>query len=272
MKSNYDTIIHSMPWLQKGNTNNRKNINVVYPLFLKLSEMVDDPDWKSILLDSAKGKLPKGFSFNGTHLIFKNTNKIINLNDDGSSVKEFINFVRDCVGMRSKMDLEREKDSERDNYKEEDLPQEWSNIKSKFTKRMLIIDYVDKIRITHKLKEKEVNQLSTLLNLNMNDDIIKKNVILKEYEIVEIKSLLWDSSKRIFSLDGLNYKEFNVKCDNVFYYNKDLDLNIEKVSTLKEWNKFVKKYHKISKREIENDYPISPKETSSNFSIVESSS
>ena len=139
--SSYETIVQSMPWLSSNkamlNDNNKINSSVLYPNFLKLSQYIDDPYWKKIFVDCSKGTFPKGFTFNGINLMFKTGQKIMTMKiEDDLEINDFINFIRSHTGIRSKMDLEREKDHEKELKSDNKEINDWSKIRSKSHKRL----------------------------------------------------------------------------------------------------------------------------------------
>jgi hypothetical protein len=248
--------IQSMPWLSNSKSINSKvNINTMYPLFNKLSEHIDDSYWKSIFLDCAKGKFVKGFSYNNNTntLLFRITGKSIIIDDSLNSINKIIDFVRSNAGIRSPMDLEREKDYEREHQAIHVNMNNWSKI-LKFNKKLIIIEYVSKMRKLYDLTQKETDQLTTLINMNMNEDVIKKNIILDDDNILKINGLEWDPLKRKFYLINEVKKAFISKSDpcNVIYIEENIPLNTCRVDTVKEWIKFIKEFNKFTKKNSSN--------------------
>ena len=250
--SSYDSVSQSMPWLtsNKSLSSTRiRSMNVVNNIFIKRMDFVDDPYWKSILLDAAKGKFPKGFSFNDGTLLYRPLGKSMVMEDNINSINKFIDFIRINTGIRSKMDLEREKDYEREyqiNHKVNMI--EWSKI-SKFNKRLMVIEFVSNIKKIHNLDQNETDQLKTLINMNLEDDIIKKNVIMKDNNIEEIRGLRWDQSSRKFSLDGEIKRTIFYKTDpsDITYIEENIPVEMGYVETIKGWNKFLKDFNKLFK-------------------------
>src|SRR5436190_23187486 len=120
MTSSYspDTI-SGMPWLTSstgiGNGALKNNLQTIHPVFLELSEKVDDPHWKLVLINASKGKLGKGFVFNGRVLMCKNGTQTVEIVGNRNAATEVVMFYRKHTGIRSKMDHEREKDLEKYN-------------------------------------------------------------------------------------------------------------------------------------------------------------
>ena len=255
MSSSYSTSTLSarMPWLSNASSSGsfdrkRSTCPLMYSIFSDLAENVDDPQWKSILLDSAKGKFPKGFIYNGKTLIFRSTGKNVEIVNNADATNAFMNIVRNNIGFRSVMDLEREKDNERESAQSTGLSnKQWSNIKSKANKKLLIIDFISKMKRVYNLNGSEITQLNNLLTLNMKDPALNKSIILVNDSIHSINNLHWDNINRMFSLTGISRKtkELQYKSyENVIYVNKPLDIDNDKVNTLKDWNKFLKEFNK----------------------------
>ena len=262
----YDSNSQSMPWLSNSkNSNGKVNINTMYPLFSKLSDYIDDSYWKSIFIDCAKGKFVKGFSYNNNTntLLYRTNGKNIIIEDNLNSINRIIDFIRGNTGIRSPMDLEREKDYEREHQTINVNMNNWSKI-LKFNKKLIIIEYVSKMRKLYNLTQKETDQLTTLINMNMNEDVIKKNIILDDDNILKINGLEWDPLKRIFFLINEIKKPLISKGNpcNVMYIEENIPLNTCRVDTVKEWIKFIKEFNKFTKKNTSNvEEMISPYKT-----------
>lgn len=268
--SSYDSNFNTMPWLSSTRSasvstfRKKLNLNVMYPMFVNLSEYVDDPYWKAIFLDSSKGKFPKGFTFNGNTLSYRLNGRSLILDENVNSIKKFIDFIRINTGIRSPMDLEREKDYEKEHQSISAASNinEWSKF-SKCNRRLIIIEYVTKMRKLYKLTQDETDQLTTLINMNMEEDVIKKNILLRDNNIVEIHGLNWDTSKRRFFLIGEPKKHIIQKGNpyDVVYIEESVPLNTTRVETIKDWAKFLKEFNKFVKKNtsFSDDLVYSPK-------------
>ena len=247
-----------MPWLSTskssmGSTIHKNMLNVIYPIFMKFSEHVDDPYWKSILINCAKGKFPKGFIYNDNILLYRPNGESVNIDDTGESINIFIDFIRSNAKIRSKMDLDREKDYEKEQQIGKNVKfEEWGKIKSKFNKRLLIIEYVTKMKNLYDLSQDESDQLTTLINMNMNEEIIKRNIIIQDNNISGINGLQWDPISRKFYLEGENRKVNTPKSNacnyHIIYVEEEIPLEHKRFETTKDWNKFIKEFTKVIKK------------------------
>ncbi len=230
----------------------RKKINVNHPIFLEVSEEIDDPYWRNVFIEFAKGKFIKGFTFNGTTLMCKSGTKYIDVEPDESS--KLVDFIRQHTAKRSAMDLEREKDAEKELYNQQNLVRNWSDVKSASFKRMLIIDFVSKCQHLYQLTKKERDKLETLICMHLKE--INPDIEYSDGQITQIKSLRWFPTTREFKLSGVSRKHKNIKygnCDTINYVVKPLEIRDEKVSTIKDWEKFMKKFNKNGVRPNENE-------------------
>lgn len=190
---------NNMPWLS-NNTSNAAQINrkknvehLTHPIFDTLADDTDDPFWKTFLYNCSKGKFPKGFVFNGKTLMYKNGSLQLDIVGNHQATKQLINFVRHNTKMRSKMDLEREKDTQQEIR--EDTSKTWGEIRSKATKRLLIIDYVITLRSKYSLTEIEVNEVTTLINYYLGSSSvgsIAPYIKISDNSITEITNLNWN--------------------------------------------------------------------------------
>src|SRR5574338_104919 len=183
---------NNMPWLSVVSTNanqidKKKDLSgLKYPLFSNLADDTDDPYWKNFLYSCAKGKLPKGFVFNGKILMYKNGSLQLELVNNPQATKQLINFIRHNTKMRSKMDLEREKDMQAAG-KSTSITK-WSDIRAKATKRLLIIDYIYNLTIKYQLSELEKNEVTTLINyylLGPGTSVITPCIKINDNSIIE---------------------------------------------------------------------------------------
>jgi len=273
--------ISSMPWLNSNSSESsrkKKNIPLMYPIFEELSSRVDDPQWEKYLIDAAKGKFPKGISFNGEALIYKIGNKkpeTIEISGKSNAVENFMNFIRKTTGLRTSMDLEREKDNE---HRSSGMVQkEWSKIKSKAYKKLLIIDFIGKMSTDHRLTQEEKDQLLTLINLNIGNTHVSRGIKVVDDAIQEIEDLKWNPDTRIFSFPIFQSKikdSLYKNNENVVYTCQPLEIDNIKISTLKEWSKFLKDFNKIAGKleKIQQESSISTNTFKSNEEIESSSS
>jgi hypothetical protein len=250
----------------------KKRITVSNPIFLDIADKVDDPYWKSIFIEFAKGKFIKGFVFNGKTLMCKNGTKYVDV--DTNNPLELIDFLKRYTAKRSAMDLEREKDAEKELYNQNEAPKAWTSIRSGPYKRMLIIDFIARCKNLYKLTKNEAAKLETLICINLKDPAVNSNIEYNDGIITQIKNLRWVESSRTFQLVGLSekYKHFKYNsCENINYVVKPLDIKDEKISTVKEWNKFIKKFNKSVGKSVADIPDVDEKSTLNNLKSYESS-
>lgn len=207
------TNIYSVSWINTKSTEPRKKTNpkkivtVVNPIFQHCANRTDDPLWKSILMDAAVGKMLRGYLYGGGILTYKNKNKSVQISqtDPDVAVETFIKFVRDTSSVRSKMDNEREKYVEQ-NYQINNQLSEitsWSDVKSSFNKRLLIINYIGMAKNALSLSQREMDQLQTLIHLELIlGNITGSNIQFYNGTISNIVGINWDGQTRTFSYTG----------------------------------------------------------------------
>ena len=91
--------VSNMPWLSNATSNpsqidRQKDLaGLKYPIFNILADDTDDPYWKNFLYAFAKGKLFKGFVFNGRTLMYKNGTLQLEINNGPNITKKLIEFI-----------------------------------------------------------------------------------------------------------------------------------------------------------------------------------
>ncbi len=261
--SSYDATSQSMPWMSStrstGNTKYKINGTIVHPIFIKILEYVDDPYWRSILTDAVKGKFTKGLSFNGDTLVNKKDGRSIIIKEDKESINKVIDFIKNTTGMRSQMDLEREKDYEKERSSIINTNiNSWSDVKTKFNKKLLIVEFISKMSKLYELTQDETNQLATIIYMYIDDDVIKRGILVRDNNISEIYGLCWDPIKRKFFLEVEPKKNVTSKMNpsNIRYVEEEIPRELGTVETVKNWNKLMKGFSKGIKKPSINSEEI----------------
>lgn len=252
--SNYTTIkISTMPWLNKKGIESVKEVKGIDKnlIFKKCSEITDDPYWKKTLTDGYRNLFPSGVVFEDGILSSKIKEMRISDNLE-EAYHQILNFFRTVCMLKSPMDQEHEKYQEHQNHSNYKSKLSWSDYKSKPIKKILILDYVQKLKDKYILTDDEFKDLLTLLNFNVSKNIITSNDIeLYNGQISEINSLKWDNQMRKFYLNNIQKSSKSSKRRKYVSQNHE-GLNNDfsnigtqkkvKNSSAKEWNTYITKF------------------------------
>lgn len=159
----------------------------VHKSFITCVDYVDDPYWKKVLTDAARGKFLTGFFFDGTTLTYKRKNNLELSQDPRERALQFVTFHQKH-GAWSAIDM-RNNAQYYDRYLESRSEQEtWKAVsKSALRKAELIRKYVDtKFPGLHpKVQEQLITQINVFIDLKL----IKPNEI--QFNGSEIYSINW---------------------------------------------------------------------------------
>lgn len=159
----------------------------VHKSFITCVDYVDDPYWKKVLTDAARGKFLTGFFFDGTTLTYKRKNNLELSQDPRERALQFVTFHQKH-GAWSAIDM-RNNAQYYDHYLESRSKQEtWKAVsKSALRKAELIRKYVDtKFPGLHsKVQEQLITQINVFIDLKL----IKPDEI--QFNGSEIYSINW---------------------------------------------------------------------------------
>jgi len=156
----------------------KKSDQIKYPPFMLGAELVSDEYWKEILVKAAKGKFPRGFSYQPGYLQHRASGMTIQVPDDPSSLVEaVVYFLRQKGNIYSPNDLAiLESAAQQHLIDGEDAEIAWSKIyKGKNSRAKYIRDYVERAYGSLDLKIRD--ELFTQINTYLELDLIKKNDI-----------------------------------------------------------------------------------------------
>ena len=109
------SISFSLPWKKEKpkitDKKRKKTLKpIVNPIFEKCADLTADIFWKSILMDCARGKFPRGFSFKNNLLSHKKGSRVTTLEVNKSATDTLvgtINFFQSVAGIMSATDREK---------------------------------------------------------------------------------------------------------------------------------------------------------------------
>ena len=234
----------------------RVNKSIIYKEFQEMRELETDEFWKNILNKFSKNIFPKDFKYINGVLYFKpNTKKnraeiLIDKEDVVKTLDKFKIFMRE-KGYISHLEREEICSIIQNNVEEKLLIETWKDILR--NKDYHIRNYIIDLQEKYNLNNVETSNLESNLMVGIASDFFnEENILIKNEKITDMKNLLWDSKKRLFSIKKDNYKvkrksdrmdnkkiytSYTVETSNdnfVLVYKEAKDMGIEK-----RWLKFL---------------------------------
>lgn len=187
-----------MPWLDKTKKNKHQ---ISYPIFQQLSDLTDDPFWKSILDKAAAGKLPTGFSFRDGVLTHKKGNKpakVILGSNPVEALQAAITMFREHGGIMSDLDRQRDLANQPEVPRFSDLT--WADLsKMKEVKALLIAEYIRRLG----LSPDQQQHLQTIINIGFTlGSLTDQNIVYNRGRIQDITGIGRDGSGRFYLMSS----------------------------------------------------------------------
>jgi hypothetical protein len=192
----------------KKSNKNKRNKDVIYPIFKKCCDLLRDEFWIKLFDDLSKGKCPKGVMiYNGfissTH---KRNGFSYNFLDEQVSaekiVEELPEILKNSVCIYSMKDIiNKETDlstanNEYMNIKEYD---DWKKIKNKKMKENLITNFCLKMKKKYKFNNQRSKQLYLLIKDGFDYKTQKPDdVEMENGEIINIRGIEYDKLTKFF--------------------------------------------------------------------------
>jgi hypothetical protein len=177
---------------------NRGKKELLHPVFLECRDYVDNQFWKSLFEEFAYGKYPKQLYITQQHTI-QSTNRTntFHYSFKGKSVPEMIPEIQDLLIKHTSLISSEEilvKKNDQLQYKQ-DTWASWKDIKKKYIKEILLMDYCTVIRNDYKLPMECIISLFQLLNYSNLQE-----VYMEDNKIVHIPGIVYDSDTRMFTI------------------------------------------------------------------------
>jgi hypothetical protein len=168
---------------------------IIYPIFLKVSQLSDDMFWSYLFEELAYGICPFGTYIDKDTIYCRFKNKYFNFNFSEKSIEEIFQgltyIFNNKLNIYSKTDyIEKRKDFNNDLLIVSN--KEWKDIKKKNIKDILIEKFVISIKQKYNLNVSQTQKLLNMINIYFkfkiitNDDVIYDS---NKCEIVSIKGM-----------------------------------------------------------------------------------
>lgn len=175
---------------------------IIYPIFLSCCQFAKDPYWKNVFEDLSYGKCPYGTyiskdffccSYKDKQFSYK-----IDKKDSFKIFTDIYNLLSKKMGILSNIELIKKRENF---HKKEELIKEsrneWSKIKKKNIKDVLIERYVVDMKNKHSLTTKQAKYLLSFINTSSVFKLIKTSDI-KYYD------------NKIHSIKGIEFSDKNI--------------------------------------------------------------
>jgi len=173
----------------------RKSDIIKYPIFASASEVLTDEYWKDVLMKAAKGKFPRGFSFQNGFLIQRASGFRIQLPDDlNGLIQSFILFLQEWGNIYSPDDLVNLTLMAEKKFSVEDEQVTWSRIyRSKNTRARYVRNFVESEYSN--LSREYQDQLFTQINLALKLGTLEKaDIVFQNGRIQSISQIVFNST------------------------------------------------------------------------------
>lgn len=169
---------------------------IVYPFFLHCCRETRDSFWRYVFEDLAYGKAPYGAYFSRGFLCCSFKGREFSYKVDPHRVttqlfEEVRSILQERLGLRSCEDLRKQRDKFHESSLQKGLSEceDWSTVKRKETRSLLLTDYV--LRLFPELKKSEIRKIYSLLSLALQMKLlVSDDLDIKNGRIVEIKKIV----------------------------------------------------------------------------------
>lgn len=207
---------------------------IIYPVFLECIEYANDTFWENIFEDLAFGKTPHGTYINKNFLCCSYKNKEfsykIERKDPKDLYTDIYNLLTKKLGILSQKEkVKKQVDFHKTESRIKEFRQDWSNIRKKNIKDLLIQRYVVDMKNKHSLTIKQAKYLLSIIFIA----IVFKVITSKDIEYVNGK---------IQNIDGIEFanKKILIKRD---IYNVDVNCSPDIIADKKvmgdNWEKYL---------------------------------
>jgi len=208
---------------------NRGKKELIHPIFLECKERVENIFWKSLFEEFAYGKYPKQLYVNHQQQI-QSTNRanFFQYSFKDKTIDEMIPEIQELLLTHTSLISNEEitqKKTEHIKFKEEKLTS-WKDIKKKFIREMLLMDYCIQLKNDHKLTTDIIYNLYTLLLYSNVSEVHMEN-----NKISHIPGIFYDAVLKVFTVqrESDDKMDSTIECpDMVSHYCKRYLLRLAK--------------------------------------------
>lgn len=212
---------------------------IIYPIFLECCQYADDNFWVNIFEDLAYGKTPYGTYINKNFLSCSYKNKEFSYKIIKKDPKEIYNDIYNLLtkklGILSKQEkIKKRLDFHKTETKIKERRQEWSKIKKKNVKELLIERYVVNMKNMYNLSIKQSRYLLSIIFISLI------------FKVITNQDIEFCNSK-IVNINGIEFsdKKIHIKRE---IYDTDIkfssEINDDKKIMSENWEKYLNNLRK----------------------------
>jgi hypothetical protein len=208
--------------------------NIVYPFFLECCQYTNDVYWENLFIDLAYAKTPLFSYISKDFICYKNKTKNftykIEKKDPKKLYTEIHAFFSEKVGVFSPDDDTNKRIAFNDmEMSLKNNRSNWSDIRKKNIKELMIELYVIKMKNEHNLSLKTSRYLLSLILISLSFKVLtSKDIIYENNSIVRIKGIEFENDKVIFDKQLYTHIIDNVKTQTIVSNKKSIQDVISK--------------------------------------------
>ena len=165
-------------------------MDIKHPIFMECARLVNDEFWQFTLIQAAKGKFPKNYTYYDGKLHYgKDKINVDNVNPK-ELVNKIINFFKTTSGMYSKDDIVLDEVK----HQRKEFENNWSKISSNNVKLKLINDYAKSLGKDMGLNDDQINCLATVILIGIDTKLLdSRHIHMDNGKIVKIDNIVFDN-------------------------------------------------------------------------------
>lgn len=215
--------------------------DIMYPMFLDCMELIDDKFWENIFEDLAYGKAPYGTYISKDSLCCNYKDKEFIYKIEKKNPKQLYSDIYSLLskklGILSKQDKLMKK-IDFQNIEEEIKKgrKNWSNIRKKNIKELLIENYVVNMKNKHSLSIKQAKNLISIIFISMI------------FKIITVKDIHYNDGV-IEKIDGIEFKNKEFILSRDIYdvkYETNIIIEEDKQYMYLCWEKYIESLKKLN--------------------------
>jgi len=140
---------------------NRCKRELINPIFLECKEKVDKDFWKSVFDEFAYGKYPKQLYITNYQIQSTNRNNFFQYNYKNKTIEEMIPEIQELLLKHTNLISNEDMNKKKNNLNKfkENVFTNWKNIKKKFIKSILVMNYCIELKKIYQLPQSVTNKL-----------------------------------------------------------------------------------------------------------------